>query len=131
MLKHDNQLALSRCISNPIELEVYTDGGQSAQGSLAIDDGVTLGNTLSKFNFTYSDGILTVSSTKRYQLSSKTINEVKIYGLPSPPTLVIDPQGNEVAFCWEPEQGRVHVLGFEFDMMGLKEGESATIISLF
>ena len=60
ILNHSRQLSLLRNIDSPICLQVFTNSSSSAQGTLVLDDGQTLNETLTEFKFTlYSFGTLT------------------------------------------------------------------------
>ena len=60
ILLHNEALSLMRCINNPIKLEVFLDRKGYAEGSLVLDDGVSVVSNTSKYRFKFENNKLTI-----------------------------------------------------------------------
>ena len=60
-LNHEHALSLMRCINKPIILKVYIDKYGKAEGSLVLDDGISVNSNTSKYKFTLHANKLTVT----------------------------------------------------------------------
>jgi len=60
LLLHNEALSLMRCINNPIHLEAFLDRQGKAEGSLILDDGISIDSNTSKYRFRFENNRLVI-----------------------------------------------------------------------
>lgn len=108
MLMHNKQLALLRAINDPIELQIYLDRDDQAEGLLYLDDGHSFRykthNEKTLMHYSYEDGILTATKlldSEYHDAFEKQIDTVSIYGISSMPSEVRDTQNELIGFAYD------------------------------
>jgi len=90
-------LAILRAIHDPIELQIYLDRDNSAEGLLYLDDGQSFRykthNEKTLMHYSFEEGVLTATKLldSEYHFAfKKQIDSVSIYGVSSIPSEVRD-----------------------------------------
>ena len=116
MLLHEDCVALLTCYQNPIRLEVYLDGDDSAKGGLYVDDGTSFDyqkeGGSARIQYEFGGNMLTSPKAKNsYKFAeNQYITEVIIYGFHSKPAAVIN-GGYEMNFAYVKEQEALLISG--------------------